>query len=123
MIGRVAALNRFVSKSVDKCLPFFKSLRKNKAFEWTDESEMAFQQLKDYLGSPPLLTVPNLGEDLILYLYILPTVVSEVLIQEQDKVQKPVYYVSKVLMGAETRYLKIEKLANTLLITVRKLHH
>ena len=35
LTGRVAALNRFVSKAIDKCLPFFKVLKK--AFEWTDE--------------------------------------------------------------------------------------
>ena len=40
LIGRVAALNRFVSKATDKCLPFFKVLRK--AFEWTDERQKAF---------------------------------------------------------------------------------
>ena len=33
--GRVAALNHFVSKVMDKCLPFFKVLRK--AFKWTNE--------------------------------------------------------------------------------------
>ena len=33
--SRVAALNRFVSRATDKCLPFFKKLRK--AFKWTDE--------------------------------------------------------------------------------------
>ena len=32
---RVAALNRFVSKATNKCLPFFKVLKK--AFEWMDE--------------------------------------------------------------------------------------
>ena len=37
---RVAALNRFVSKAIDKCLPFFKVLKK--AFEWTDECQKAF---------------------------------------------------------------------------------
>ena len=31
--GKVAALNRFVSRATDMCLPFFKVLRK--AFEWT----------------------------------------------------------------------------------------
>ena len=35
LTGRVAALNRFVSKAIDKCLPFFKVLKK--AFEWMDE--------------------------------------------------------------------------------------
>ena len=43
LTGRVAALNRFVSKAIDKCLPFFKVLRK--AFEWTDECQKAFQDL------------------------------------------------------------------------------
>ena len=45
--GRVATLNRFVSRAIDKCLPFFKVLRK--AFEWTDECQKAFQDLKNYL--------------------------------------------------------------------------
>ena len=49
LTGRVTALNRFVSKATDKCLPFFKVLRK--AFEWTDECQKAFQDLKDYLRS------------------------------------------------------------------------
>ena len=45
------------------------------------------------------------------------------LVKEEDKVQKPVYYISKVLIGAETRYLKIEKLAYALIIAARKLRH
>ena len=45
------------------------------------------------------------------------------LIREEDKVKKLVYYVSKVLMGAKTRYLKIEKLAYALLIIAKKLCH
>ncbi|GFZ06814.1 hypothetical protein Acr_18g0009840 [Actinidia rufa] len=113
----------FVSKSVNKCLPFFKILRKSQIFQWNEESETAFQQLKEYLGSPPLLTVPTIGEDLYVYLSVSPTVVSAVLIREEDQVQKPIYYVSKVLMGAETRYPRIEKLAYALMIAARKLHH
>ncbi|GFZ05230.1 hypothetical protein Acr_17g0008020 [Actinidia rufa] len=101
----------------------FKILRKNQAFQWTGEFEEAFQQLKEYLGSPPLLTVPTTGEELIVYLSVSSTVVSAVLIREDDKVQKPVYYASKVLMGAKTRYLKIKKLTYALLIASRKLRH
>ena len=40
LTGRVAALNKFVSKVTDKCLPFFKVLKK--VFEWTDECQKAF---------------------------------------------------------------------------------
>ena len=52
--GKVAALNRFVSKATDKCLPFFRVLRKS--FEWMDECQKAFDDLKKYLSSPPLLS-------------------------------------------------------------------
>ena len=48
---------------------------------------------------------------------------SGVLIKEEDKVQRPVYYINKVLLGAETRYLRIEKLAYALIIAARRLRH
>ncbi|GFS36300.1 hypothetical protein Acr_00g0045200 [Actinidia rufa] len=64
LTGWVTTLNRFVFKSADKCLPFFEILRKNQAFQWTDEFEEALQQLKEYLGSPPLLTVPTIDQTL-----------------------------------------------------------
>ena len=83
----------------------------------------AFQQLKEYLGSPPLFTVPTTGEELFVYLFTSSTTVSVVLIREEDPIQNLVYYVSKVLMGAENRYLKIEKLAYALLIATRKIRH
>ena len=51
LTGRIAALNKFVSRATDKCLPFFKTLKH--AFAWTDECEVAFQELKRYLSSPP----------------------------------------------------------------------
>ena len=86
LTGRVAALNKFGSKLVDKCLPFFKILRKNRAFEWTNESNVAFKHLKEYLGSPPLLIIPTTGKELFVYLSISPIEVSVVLIREEEKV-------------------------------------
>ena len=52
--GKVAALNRFVSRATDKCLPFFCTLKKS--FEWTDKCQQAFEELKAYLSAPPLLS-------------------------------------------------------------------
>ena len=52
--GMVVALNRFVSRETDKCLTFFGTLKK--AFEWTDECKKAFEMLKAYLMSSPLLS-------------------------------------------------------------------
>ena len=67
--GKVAALNRFVSKATDKCLPFFRVLKKS--FEWTDECQKAFEDLKKYLSSPPLLSPSVPGEELYLYIAVL----------------------------------------------------
>ena len=68
LTGRIVALNRFMSKATDKCLPFFKMLKQ--AFHWIDECEAAFQALKDYLSKPPLLSPFVEGEDLFLYLVV-----------------------------------------------------
>ena len=93
LTGRVAALNRFVSKVTNKCLPFFKTLKK--AFAWMEECETAFQELKHYLSNPPLLSPSKEGEDLFLYLAVSVTTVSAALIREEKRVQLPVYYVSQ----------------------------
>ena len=42
LTGKVAALNHFISKSTDKCLPFYNLLRGNKKFEWTEECEQHY---------------------------------------------------------------------------------
>ncbi|KAL5821184.1 hypothetical protein ACOSQ3_023066 [Xanthoceras sorbifolium] len=53
---QVAALSLFISKSTNKCVPFFNVLRGNKKLEWTEECELVFQQLKEYIGRAPLLS-------------------------------------------------------------------
>jgi hypothetical protein len=77
-----------------------------KAFEWSDEGEEAFSQLKKYLTSS-LLSRTVLGEILYLYLAVSPTKISVALIREDEGVQKPLYFVSKTLHGVEERYLQI----------------
>ena len=84
LTGRVATFNRFVSKVINKCLPFFRVLRK--AFEWTDECQQAFEDLKTYLTSTPLLSLTKPGEKLYLYLVTSPYAVSSPLIKEEGKV-------------------------------------
>ena len=79
--GKVAALNRFVSKATDKCLPFFRVLRKS--FEWTNECQKAFEDLKKYLSSPPLLSPTMPGEELYLYIAISQAVVSAALLRDE----------------------------------------
>ncbi|KAL0394909.1 UNVERIFIED_CONTAM: hypothetical protein Slati_4457100 [Sesamum latifolium] len=121
LTGRIAALSRFISKSAEKSLPFFKTLRKAKTFEWGTPCQLAFEELKAYLARLPLLVKPSPGDTLYLYLSVAPQAVSFVLIREEEEKQLPIYYVSKVLNGAEGRYTPIEKMALALVVTARRL--
>ncbi|KAL0448882.1 UNVERIFIED_CONTAM: hypothetical protein Slati_1444600 [Sesamum latifolium] len=76
LIGRIAALSRFISKSAEKNLPFFKILRKARTFEWDASCQHAFEELKNYLAGLPLLVKPSPGDTLYLYLSTTPQVVS-----------------------------------------------
>lgn len=66
---------------------------------------------------------PKVGEKLWVYLFDTEHAVSSVLICEEGKDQKHVYYVSHALKGPELRYVEVEKLALALIVTVRKLSH
>ena len=121
LTGRLAALGRFISKSGEKCLPFFKTLKKAKEFTWNEESQKAFEDLKWYMATPPLLSKPKQGEVLYLCLAVSDKSLSAVLVKQEDKVQKPIYYVSKVLHGAELNYSTIEKFALAMITASRKL--
>ena len=100
--GKIATLNRFVLKAINKCLPFFRTLRKS--FEWTDECQKAFEDLKKYLSSAPLLSLSKLGEELYLYLVVSQVAVSTALVREEDRSQRPVYFISQAFRGVEVRY-------------------
>ncbi|XP_056842923.1 uncharacterized protein LOC130495538 [Raphanus sativus] len=88
LTGRIAALNRFISRSTDKCLPFYDLLRGNKKFVWDDKCEDAFVQLKQYLTTPPVLAKPDVGDVLSLYIAVSSAAVSSVLIKE-DRGEQP----------------------------------
>ena len=70
----------------------------------------------------PMLTAPDPGEDLFMYLSISDHAVSTVLLRDQG-VQHPIYYISKTLVNVETKYLPLEKLVLALVHATRKLPH
>ncbi|KAK2998129.1 hypothetical protein RJ639_025190 [Escallonia herrerae] len=94
--------------------------KKAKDFIWTDDCQKSFKELKTYLSSPPQLSKSLPEEDLFLYISVTKVAVSAVLVREEDGLQKPIYYVTKVLQDVETRYLKIDKVALALIIFTRR---
>ncbi|XP_061339596.1 uncharacterized protein LOC133286219 [Gastrolobium bilobum] len=121
LMGRLASLTRFLSRSAETTLPFFKLLRKEVQYGWTSECEAAFQEIKKQLASPPVLSSPREGEPLIMYLYVGDIVVSSVLVQEDEEGHQQIYFVSWLLQRVELRYQKLEKVAFALLISARRL--
>ncbi|KAL5744720.1 hypothetical protein ACOSQ2_027836 [Xanthoceras sorbifolium] len=121
LTGRIISLARFISRLTDRCLPFFKALKKNSSSQWTPECESAFKELKSYLAEPPMLSKPQNGETLYLYLAVSTVAVSSALIREEDGIQRAVYYVSKALTDPETRYTEVEKIVLALITSARRL--
>jgi hypothetical protein len=123
----MVALGHFISKLGEKGLPFFKLLKKADKFVWDDEAQRAFEDLKESLTTPPVMTAPIPKETLLLYISSTTNVVSTVLVTEREEegqaypVQRPVYYVSEVLDDAKKHYTQPQKLLYALLITSRKL--
>ncbi|CAN1273992.1 Retrovirus-related Pol polyprotein from transposon 412 [Linum perenne] len=114
-------MNRFIPKSAERQAPFFAILKAAAKFSWTEECSKAFEELKAFLTTPPTLAAPIPGDELYLYVAIAATAVSSVLVKRTNKEEPPVFYTSKSLVDAETRYSPLEKSAYAVIIASRKL--
>ncbi|GJU35391.1 reverse transcriptase domain-containing protein [Tanacetum coccineum] len=122
--GKLASLNRFLAKSAEKSLPFFKTLKKctkKSDFLWTEEAEAAFKQMKEHIAKLPMLTAPEEQEELIVYLAASKEAVSAVLMTEREARQMPIYFVSRALRGPEINYTAMEKLVLALVHASKRL--
>jgi hypothetical protein len=103
LTGCLAALSRFISRLAERALPFFKLLRKSGPFVWTDDADEAFQELKRYLTSPPIVVAPEPGEPLLLYIAATAEVVSMVLVTERPDLQAAHEHGSSSASGSGSR--------------------
>ncbi|XP_071729264.1 uncharacterized protein [Rutidosis leptorrhynchoides] len=121
---KLASLSRFVSKGIEKQLPFFRILKGclgKKKIVWNEEAERAFVEMKEYIAKLPTLTSLEEGETLFIYFAASKECISTVLVTERERTQVPIYFVSRVLQGAELNYPELEKLTLALVHTARKL--
>jgi hypothetical protein len=127
LTGRLAALNRFISMSAERSLPFLKTLHGAKDFAWGPEQAAAFASLKQHLSELAILTSPNPSLPLLLYVAASPHAVSAALVQEQAREgttqQCPVYYVFEVLTTSKCNMTELEKIAYAVVMASRKLRH
>ncbi|KAF8116575.1 hypothetical protein N665_0016s0006 [Sinapis alba] len=96
-------------------------LHGNKGFLWDEECEKAFTKLKQYLTTPPVLAKPDVADTLYLYDAVSLSAVSSVLNKEARGEQHLIFYTSKRLTDAETRYPTFERMALAVVTSARKL--
>jgi ribonuclease HI len=120
-------LNRFISRSVERNLPFFEILKSAEVFQWGPAQQKAFEELNQYLIDLTTLTPPSPGAPLLFYVAASHSAVSTTLVQEkldgQIKKQAPVYFVSEVLSLSKKNYTELEKVLYPVLMASRKLWH
>jgi hypothetical protein len=85
LTGRIASLNRFISKAAERSLPFSKVLRANSTFQWGPEQQQAFDDLKKNLQDAAVMTKPLPKAELLLYITATDTAVSAVLVEERKE--------------------------------------
>ena len=110
LIGKVTFLRRLIANSTSK-MKAFSALLKFKIAEefiWGEEQQKAFDQIKECLANPPVLTPPTFGRPLKLYILATDDSIGSLLVQDaRDGTERVVYYLSRLLNDADTRYMLI----------------
>ncbi|XP_068497948.1 uncharacterized protein [Phaseolus vulgaris] len=120
LVGKLNSLSRFLPILAEKTKPIINLLKKSENFVWSEQCEQALSQIKSMVAEPPILVKPVPNQPIIVYLATSNEAIRAALIQENPE-QKPIYFVSRTLQNAETRYPKVERIALTLVYAARRL--
>jgi hypothetical protein len=125
LLGKINYLCCFISNptgQVESLLPLVR-LKHEEEFTWGEEQWEAFEKIKEYLMSPPMLRAPKVGNPFKMYIATQEQVIGAVLLQEEDGKEFSVAYISQHLLDAETRYVFMEKLYLSLYYACSKFRH
>nr|XP_028949393.1 uncharacterized protein LOC114821445 [Malus domestica] len=126
LLGKINFLRRFIANLTGKIQPLTPLLRlKDKEnFEWGPPHQQAFDSIKAYLTSPPVLVPPQRGKPLKLYISASERSIGSLLAQNNEGgKEQAIYYLIRILTKVETRYSPVERLCLALYFTASKLRH
>src|SRR5436853_1651241 len=122
--GKLAYIRRFISNLSGRCQPFSKLLKKGVTFTWDQTCQDAFEEIKQYLTSPPVLVPPTQGKPFFLYVRAMERSLGTLLAQKNDEGhEQAIYYLGRTMIGAEHRYNPVEKECLALVFAVQKMRH
>src|SRR6266567_124628 len=125
LIGKINFVRRFISNLSGRIEPFMGlvKIKSDEEFHWGAEQQRAFDEIKEYLTKPPVLIPPQQDRPFYIYLSVADTSIASVVVQLHDGLERVVFYISRRMLDAETRYPDIEKLCLCLYFTCTKLRH
>ncbi|KAJ3651676.1 hypothetical protein Zmor_017700 [Zophobas morio] len=107
-LGLCGFYRKFVPKFAALAKPLTTLTKKDTNFEWKEEQQLAFDQLRTALMNPPILKYPDFTRPFILVTDASGIAVSAILAQKYT-IEHPISYASRILKDAETRYSTIER--------------
>ena len=112
------------SQHSQRCRPFYELLKGGALFEWNDKCQQAFDGLKRYLSSPPILKPPISEKPLILYVSVIDDSIRVVLAQhDEERKERATYYLSKLFNESEKKYTAMEKTYAGVVWVAQKFKH
>src|ERR1044072_1611605 len=125
LLGKINFLRRFISNLSGRTKIFspLVKLKKEEKFKWEEEHQNAFEDIKTYLMNPPVLLPLIRNRSTNLYIYASDLTIGMLAQEDENGVERAIYYLSRVLNDAETRYSSIEKLCLCLYFSCSKLKY
>jgi hypothetical protein len=126
LLGQINFLRRFIANVAGKTKVFSPLLRlkDHEAFIWHEEHQKAFNAIKHYLTTPPVLIPPKEGKPLKLYIFATQESIGSLLAQDnEDGHEQAVFYLSRILNPTECKYSIVEKPCLALYFSALKLRH
>ncbi|XP_024156336.1 uncharacterized protein LOC112164363 [Rosa chinensis] len=123
-LGRLSYIRRFIPGLAAVTQAFTPLLKKANKFTWNAECKEAYLKVQQLITKLPTMKAPTPGVPLKVYLASTNAVVGALLAQDGEAGEEfPIYNVSKLLRGAETRYPKAERLCLALVYVAQRLRH
>src|SRR3954469_3438495 len=121
---KLAYIRCFISNLSGRCQPISKLMRKWVTFVWDQACQDAFDEIKHYLTTPPVLVPPTQGKLFFLYVRAMEHSLGALLAQKSNEGhEQAIYYLSRTMVGAEYRYNPVEKECLALVFVVQKMQH
>ena len=123
-LGKVSYIRRFIPRLAPITSAFARLLKKGQNFEWGETQQAAFKRLQQIMINLPTVQALIHKKPLLLYLATNSYTISALIAQEDGGgMEQPIYYISRALKDAETRFPRAERACLAIVYASQRLRH